>query len=126
MRSFLLIPCLLICLACATATPFPVENLEEGMTPLEVRESVGEPGFIASNGVWMYTHEERNWAGFVARNDVFLHFEDERLFHWQVTEPISSEGAYQPEQWNSSTDQWNWSRDATHHKKGHTHHHGHK
>ena len=36
-RTVLLIPCLLICLACAT--PFPIEDLEEGMTDETVRES---------------------------------------------------------------------------------------
>ena len=86
LRSILLVPCLLISLACAT--PFPVENLEEGMTPLAVRHAVGEPRFIAPNGVWIFTHEEQNWVGFVVRKDVFLHFNDERLYQWQVTEPV--------------------------------------
>ena len=49
LRSFLLAPCLLFCLACAT-TPFPVENLEEGMTAETVRENFGEP--VAINTVW--------------------------------------------------------------------------
>jgi hypothetical protein len=81
----LLVLCLLICLACAT--PLPVEALEEGMTPLAVRQAVGEPRFIAPNGVWIYTHEEQNLGG-VVRKDVFLHFDDERLVLWQVTEPF--------------------------------------
>jgi hypothetical protein len=40
-RTVLLIPCLLICLVCAT--PFPIENLEEGMTTETVRERFGAP-----------------------------------------------------------------------------------
>jgi SmpA / OmlA family len=80
-----LILCLLICLVCAT--PLPVETLEEGMTPSAVRQAVGEPRFIAPNGVWIYTHEEQNLGG-VVRKDVFLHFDDERLVQWQVTEPF--------------------------------------
>ena len=43
-RSFLLVPCLLVCLACVT--PFPIENLEEGMTKETVREAYGEPEAI--------------------------------------------------------------------------------
>jgi hypothetical protein len=82
----LLIPCLLICLSCAT--PFPAEALEEGMTPLAIRQAVGEPRFIAPNGVWIYTHEEQNPGEGVVRSDVFLHFDDERLVQWQVTEPF--------------------------------------
>ena len=81
----LLVLCLLICLVCATQ--LPVETLEEGMTPLAVRQAVGEPRFIAPNGVWIYTHEEQNLVG-VVRKDVFLHFDDERLVQWQVTEPF--------------------------------------
>ncbi len=37
----LLIPCLLICLACAT--PFPIESLEKGMTMEQATEAFGEP-----------------------------------------------------------------------------------
>ena len=41
LRSFLLVPCLLICLACATPTPtpFPIEKLAKGMTTETVRET---------------------------------------------------------------------------------------
>ena len=60
-RSILFAPCLLICLACAT--PFPIENLEEGMTTETVRENFGtpeaietEPGGVESS--WTYIHEE--------------------------------------------------------------------
>ena len=41
MRSFLLAPCLLICLACAT--PFPYEKLQKDMTADGVRQTFGEP-----------------------------------------------------------------------------------
>ena len=47
-RSLLLAPCLVVCLACAT--PFPIENLEEGMTAETVREKFGAPE--ATNTVW--------------------------------------------------------------------------
>ena len=40
-RVVLLAPCLLICLACAT--PFPLENLEKGMTMEQATEAFGEP-----------------------------------------------------------------------------------
>ncbi len=40
-RTLLLVPCLLICLACAT--PFPLENLEKGMTMEQATEAFGEP-----------------------------------------------------------------------------------
>ena len=147
-RSLVLIPCLLVCLACAT--PFPVENLEEGMTPLEVRESVGEPRFIAPNGVWIYTHEEQEWvftffpltplfiplfAGlpdaswdemYVIKGDVFLHFNDGKLWRWQVTEPppAVSSGIWD-DPFPSPTFSFPSKKDIKHHKKGHKHHHGH-
>jgi hypothetical protein len=64
LRSFLLAPCLLICLACAT--PFPIESLEEGMTVETVREKFGEPvaigvdpPFDASAGTfWAYMDQK--------------------------------------------------------------------
>ena len=64
LRSFLLAPCLLICLACAT--PFPFESLEEGMTAEAVREKFGEPEAMDTEpeGVdssWTYLHEEQIW-----------------------------------------------------------------
>ena len=60
----LLLPCLLLFLACAT--PFPIESLEEGMRTETVRESFGEPEAIKTEpgGVessWTYPHEEQNW-----------------------------------------------------------------
>ena len=79
LRSFLLAPCLLICLACAT--PFPLDNLEEGMTYETVRENFGEP--VVTDAVWdptifwrgtwayhtesslTYVDEEQNWKSSV-------------------------------------------------------------
>jgi hypothetical protein len=62
LRSFLLVPCLLIGLACAT--PFPLDSLEEGMTMETVREEFGAPEAIETEpgGVevsWSYVHEEQ-------------------------------------------------------------------
>ncbi len=74
----LLVPCLLICLACAT--PFPFQNLEEGMTAEMVRQKFGAPELIETNprwdisdgpavltGVessWTYVDEELLWGYF--------------------------------------------------------------
>ena len=71
-RAVLLIPCLLIGLACAT--PFPIENLKEGMAAETARESFGEPEDITRctgsgapdelggvESVWTYPHEEQDW-----------------------------------------------------------------
>ena len=43
-RSLLLPPSLAICLACAT--PFPIDDLEEGMTTETARENFGAPEAI--------------------------------------------------------------------------------
>ncbi len=117
MRSFLLAPCLLICLACAT--PFPLDSLEKGMTYETVRENFGEPeatGIEPPYGVatfWTYPpHEETGWGilifppghtasmGMESRTGgswgdayviekplVVLHFEDEKLVRWEVVKP---------------------------------------
>ena len=67
MRSFLLVPCLLICLACAT--PFPLDDLEKGMTAEAVRAEFGEPesetklGDVESS--WTYVDEKPNWVAFL-------------------------------------------------------------
>ncbi len=77
----LLVPCLLLCLACAT--PFPFEKLEEGMTETAVRQAVGEPKAIHDEETWTYAHEEWNW--WLLRIDywvVVLRFEDEKLTRW--------------------------------------------
>ncbi len=66
-RTVLLVPCLLICLACAT--PFPFDKLEEGMTAESVRKEFGAPKaeeavFAWSGGAtscWTYWHEEQDW-----------------------------------------------------------------
>ena len=60
----LLIPCLLIWLACAT--PFPIESLEKGMTAETVRMKFGEPEAIETKprdveSSWTYVHEEQAW-----------------------------------------------------------------
>ena len=63
-RVVLLAPGLLICLACAT--PFPIENFQEGMTTEMVREKFGEPESIGvmsgdARSRWCYLTEEQNW-----------------------------------------------------------------
>jgi hypothetical protein len=73
-RIVLLVPCLLICLACAT--PFPIEKLQEGMTTEMVREKFGEPESIETGGgffwdsCWRYIHEQQRW--FVTLNPMAL------------------------------------------------------
>ena len=125
LRSCLLALCLLVCLACATPTPFPVENLKVGMTTKEVRQSVGEPRFNHLGKTWIYTHEEGDWVGFVVKKDVFLHFEEEKLVQWQVTEPFP---VVVDDPFSMSDDDPFWmlddsSKDERHHTKGHKHHH---
>lgn len=74
-RAGLLIPCLLIGLACATPTQFPIENLEKGMTPEAVREKFGAPIETDLEGVestWTYLHEERDRLSTVMSYSVFL------------------------------------------------------
>ncbi len=150
LRSFLLAPCLLICLACAT--PFPIENLEDGMTTETVRENFGAPEAIETKpeGVesdWTYVHEE--YDGFITSffwpmaplfvaaswllnfewdelymntSDVLLHFEDEKLVRWDVIEPVPavSSGYIYQDPFPSTMFP---TKDSIHHKKGHTHHH---
>jgi hypothetical protein len=64
-RTVFLVPCLQICLACAI--PFPIENLEVGMTTETVREKFGAPKAmeVAGGGggisCWTYWHEEQDW-----------------------------------------------------------------
>lgn len=109
LRSCLLALCLLVCLACAS--PFPVEDLEEGMTEEEARQVFGEPRNIRDDKAWVYTDEEQRWfmipffpvaliAGpvialleddlsewdvfFVSKQPVYLHFEGEKLARWWV------------------------------------------
>ena len=74
LRSFLLLPCLLICLACAT--PFPIESLEEGMTAEAVRAEFGEPESTAEwpnaidesrqlQTILNYTDEKKFWPALI-------------------------------------------------------------
>ena len=149
-RTVLLVPCLLICLSCAT--PFPIESLEKGMTAETARENFGAPEAIETKpeGVdtsWSYVHEEleigaaiigwpwaplfmaisvfgdfEDWdAPYMITSDVVLYFEDERLARWEVNEPVPSVSSGS----NWQPQQWNWNTDAAHHAKGHKHHHGH-
>ena len=147
LRSFLLAPCLLICLACAT--PFPIEKLEEGMTYETVRENFGEPEAIETEpeGVgssWTYVDEELLWMLFlhapfaipicaaipgtpwdymvVNRRPILLHFEAEKLVRWNVGEFNWTDGSgyYDPALFPTMTFP---SIDAAHHAKGHKHHH---
>ena len=85
-RSFLLLPCLLVCLACAAR--FPVDNLKMGMTTKEVQESAGEPRFNHLGNTWIYPLWAWNWMDFLVDKDVYLHFDEEKLVQWQVTESI--------------------------------------
>jgi hypothetical protein len=112
-RSFLLAPCLLICLACAT--PFPFENLEEDMTAETVREELGAPSATETaagtgESCWTYWHEEQEWVltyfpltpftiplyafvpgitwyqAYAPRSAVLLFFREEKLVEWRVIE----------------------------------------
>jgi hypothetical protein len=116
-QTVLPVPCLLVCLACAT--PFPLESLEVGMTTETVREKFGEPEAIISEpgGVefsWTYFDEWQNWpififpqvllsipicaaitdkpwdCAYVTRRPVLLHFEGEKLARWEVIENFIS------------------------------------
>ena len=114
----LLVPGLLICLACAT--PFPIESLEEGMTAETVRENFGEP--VATYtfwdpqvGVFPPAYDAKSsWTYYVGRKPVVLYFRQEKLIRWEVIEPVYTE-FYVPSD----------SLDSLHHAAGHTHHHGH-
>ena len=104
----LLIPCLLICLACAT--PFPIDHLEKGMTTETVRERFGEPSAKEPGGSpWTYVDRELDigaavlgwpmaplfvvvswfpndfkWNDlYVSASDVDLYFEAEKLIGWR-------------------------------------------
>ena len=90
-RTVLLAPCLLICLACAT--PFPLENLEFGMTTEAVREEFGAPEATEADfrgdgkSCWTYLHWEQDWSGF-ARKAVLLDFEEGKLVFWETFDAI--------------------------------------
>ncbi len=76
LRFFLLVPCVLICLACAT--PFPLDSLEEGMTTEAMRANFGEPEANSTtepegmDSSWSYVHEERNWFNTVLFSSILL------------------------------------------------------
>jgi hypothetical protein len=87
-----LVPCLLMCLSCAT--PFPIEKLEEGMTTETVLANFGTPKaseieWEDTQACWSYVHEKRAWFSLVrvVRNMVLLDFEEDRLVGWDVYEP---------------------------------------
>ncbi len=145
----LLIPCLLLFLACAT--PSRIESLEEGMTAGRVRAEFGAPDATeaeseSAESRWTYSHEEQNWAftlfpltplvipftlavgdgwkaAYVISKSVVLHFEAEKLVRWEVIEPVPvvSSGYTDP---FPSTMTFP-TKDSIHHGKGHEHHHGH-
>ena len=86
-RVALVTPCLLIGLACAT--PFPIENLEPGMTAESLRENFGEPrsvgmwpvesepgdlllSFDTTTTSWTYVHEMQDWFSTFITSTVFL------------------------------------------------------
>ena len=108
-RVVFLIPCLLICLACAT--PFPFEKLEEGLTVGTVLREFGPPEAIESGSgdagpCWCYPHEKQMWTNtiffpitpfmipfmktwsdaYFTREEVVLHFEEEKLVLWDHRE----------------------------------------
>ena len=126
-RVVLPVPCLLICLACAT--PFPFEKLDKGMTTEAAREKFGAPERItARQGKrvrWCYEHEEKPWNYWVAtffpltyiaiplhialvggrwddlfveKKPVVLDFEGEKLVRLDVYEPLLSPGTPRWEQ----------------------------
>ena len=113
--QFLLVPSLLVCFACAT--PFPFEDLEQGMTGETVREEIGAPkateaGAGTGESCWTYWHEEQNWVitffplspffilvnavvpgavwndGYVGRSAVLLFFREEKLVRWKEIGPV--------------------------------------
>jgi hypothetical protein len=91
MRYFLLVPCLLICLGCAT--PSVEEQLEEGLTKGQVHTVFGAPksfwipdivGHPPKPGVI-----EQAWAyQFSRKKEIHLYFEVEKLAWWRVPNAI--------------------------------------
>ena len=108
-RATPLIPCLLVCISCAT--PFPFDKLEEGLTVETVLTEFGPPEAIESGSgdagpSWCYAHEEQDWLktffpltpvsipilavdpgsrwsdAYFRRSEVALHFEEGRLVRW--------------------------------------------
>jgi len=87
-RADLLVPCLLVCLACAT--PLPLEKLEEGISTEAVRQEFGEPEATrpspeSGRSRWCY-HDggfDNWWADGWWTKPVLLDFEDEKLVRWE-------------------------------------------
>ncbi len=103
----LLIPCLLVCLSCAT--PFPFDKLEEGLSAETVLTELGPPeaiqvGLGDAGPCWCYVHEKQMWTNTISfpitpfmipfmktwsdayftREEVVLHFEEEKLVRWNL------------------------------------------
>lgn len=79
----------LLCVACAS--PFPLEDLEEGMTSETVRDSFGEPearetGPQGKTSCWTYLEDPSRLSA--ARSVVLLDFDEDRLARWDVYEPL--------------------------------------
>ena len=120
-----LVPCLLACLACTTPTPFPVDSLEEGMTPETVRVEFGEPESVKHEWHWGSEPTPRlviRWH-YEARRPVVLYFEADELVRWvEIGSEIRSEGVdvsktlkeYQEQQRH-----WQRMKDIGDHKQGH-------
>jgi hypothetical protein len=93
-RIVLLVPCLLVCISCAT--PFPFENLQEGMTAEAVREEFGKPEATEADlggdgkSCWTYWHRYHDWhsENFFIKQAVLLDFEEEKLVRWETLEEI--------------------------------------
>ena len=60
---------LFLCVACAT--PFPVQNLEAGMTVETVRREFGAPADTTQSS-WTYVHEEQIWFDTFLASSVFF------------------------------------------------------
>ncbi len=115
LRSFLLAPCLLICLACVKPLP---NSFGTGMTSETVLENFGAPEAMETKpgGVesWTYTHNDVAWPMFlfpplllsipitaawpgvpwdlpyVRRRSLVLHFDDGRLAQWELPVSLSA------------------------------------
>ena len=138
-RTVLLVPCLLVCLACATPTPFPFEKLEEDMTAESVRAEIGEPESIIEEWHWgseptgrlvirwHYTHEEGIWGG--GETPVVLYFEEDKLVRWVEIESESESGGYDAtkalKEYQDQQQHWRRMKDIGDHKKRRKHRHDH-
>lgn len=92
MRTSLLVlaPCLLVCLACATAS---IGDLEEGMTAGTVLEEFGEPfdKYSIEDRESVYApetdlgSEASSWTYFLDEyRDAILYFQEDKLVRWEV------------------------------------------